>query len=209
MNVLVIGCGRLGSRLAVILDSHGHDVAVVDENPDSFHNLDKNFNGVTIVGMPMDIKVLRNAGIEGCDAVAVVTPDDNLNITVSEIARQFFGIENVIARISDPSRENVFKQFGLKTVCPTKLAGDAMFTALTMPWKPENMTFGSATVTFHTRNVSQGYAGVKLEKVTGGSGETVFGVVHSDGRMELAGTPGAKDIVLKDDDRVLFAKVID
>lgn len=208
MNVLVIGCGRLGSRLAVILDSHGHDVAVVDEDPDSFRNLGKEFNGITVVGMPMDVSVLQSAGVEGCDAMAVVTPDDNLNITVSEIAREFFGIENVVARISDPLREKVFKNFGLKTICPTKLAGDAMFTALTQPWENRSATFGTSTVMFHTRTVDKAHEGTDVTEAPKDLGETVFGVVHPDGSMTLYSAVRG-GIPLAEGDRIVFASTVD
>lgn len=207
MNVLVVGCGRLGSRLACILDSHGHDVAIVDENPDSFHNLGKNFSGITIVGMPMDIKVLRSAGIEGCDAMAVATPDDNLNITVSQIAKEFFGIENVIARISDPLRENVFKKFGLKTVCPTNLAGDAMFTALTAPWEPKHVTFGSSTAAFYAKEVGKGQGGLTLAQFSGNSSDQVFGVISHDDCMLLY--KDAQSYMLNEGDKVILTSVVD
>lgn len=208
MNVLVIGCGRLGSRLASILDSHGHDVAVVDADADSFHNLGKEFNGITVVGMPMDVSVLQSAGVEGCDAMAVVTPDDNLNITVSQIAREFFGIENVVARISDPLREKVFKSFGLKTICPTKLAGDAMFTALARPWESRSVTFGTSTVMFHTRPVDRAHEGMDISAAPRDSGETVFGVVHPDGSMTLY-SAALGGIPLAEGDRVVFSSVVD
>lgn len=207
MNVLVIGSGRLGSRLAGILDEQGHDVTVVDADPDSFHNLKKDFGGITIVGMPMDIKVLRSAGVEGCDAMAVATPDDNLNITVSQMAREFFGIENVVARISDPPRENIFKRFGLKTVCPTNLAGDAMSAALTIPWEPRTLTLGSSTVTFHSKEVDRAHAGMKLSDVPRNAEELIFGVVGADGRMTLY--RGDENITLSEGDRVVLTSVID
>ena len=85
MNVLVIGSGRLGRYLADMLDREGHDVAIIDENADNFRQLDKDFSGITVEGVPMDMEVLKEAGIESCDAVAAATPDDNLNITVSQI----------------------------------------------------------------------------------------------------------------------------
>ena len=115
MNILIIGCGRVGISLAERLDAHGHDVAIVDSDVDNFRALSDEFTGITVCGMPMDMQVMQNAGIENCDAVAVVTPDDNLNITVSQVVKKFFGVENVLARISDPAREKVFKKFGLKT----------------------------------------------------------------------------------------------
>ncbi|XOQ43044.1 MAG: RCK N-terminal domain-containing protein [Clostridium sp.] len=208
MNVLIIGCGRLGSRLAEILDEQGHDVTIVDINPDSFHRLKKDFSGITIVGMPMDSKVLRSAGVEGCDAMAVVTSDDNLNITVSQMAREFFGIENVVARISDPLREDIFKRFGLNTVCPTNLAGDAMATALTMPWQPQTLTIGTATVSFHTKEVDRAHNGIRLSDVPREDGEIIFGLIGTDGRMTLC-KGEETNVILSEGDRVVLASVID
>lgn len=207
MNVLVVGCGRLGTRLAEMLDNHGHDVAVVDACADAFHNLSNNFSGITVVGMPLDMTVLKNAGVENCDAMAVVTPDDNLNITVSQIAQEFFGVKNVVARISDPARENVFQSFGLKTVCPTKLAGDAIFTALTQPWDSRNISFGTATAAFHIREVDESHIGLPVTSVPIDKGEAVFGVLHTDGNMDLF--TAQRKITLVEGDKVVFAKVID
>lgn len=207
MNVLVVGCGRLGTRLAGILDQHGHDVAVIDSNEDSFHNLRDDFNGIAVVGMPLDMTVLKKAGAESCDAMAVVTPDDNLNITVSQIAQEFFGVKNVVARISDPAREKVFKSFGLKTVCPTKLAGDAMFTALTQPWDSKNISFETATAAFHTRAVEKSYVGYSVTAMPADRGEVVFGILHKDGTMELYSAD--HKVTLAEGDKVVFAKMID
>ena len=88
MNVLVVGCGKVGSRLARLLAQRGHNVSVIDREEDMFSQLGEDFDGVTVTGMPMDMDVLRNAGVEWCDAVAVVTPDDNLNITISQIVNR-------------------------------------------------------------------------------------------------------------------------
>ena len=82
MNILIIGCGRLGSRLAKKLDRLGHDIAVVDRQVEAFENLDESFSGITFTGNPIDLEILRAAGIESCDAVAATKPEDNLNITV-------------------------------------------------------------------------------------------------------------------------------
>ena len=95
MNILVVGCGKLGSRLANTLSEQGHTVSVIDHKEEAFNQLSDDFDGLTVLGMPMEMNVLREAGIESCDAVAVVTPDDNLNITVSQIVKEFFYIENV------------------------------------------------------------------------------------------------------------------
>ena len=121
MTILVVGCGKVGSRLASVLDKMGHDVSVIDQDERNFHMLDADFSGFTTVGIPIDQDVLRRAGIENCDALAAVTHDDNVNIMVAQLAREFFKIERVIVRIYDPNREDVFSHFGLSTICPTNL----------------------------------------------------------------------------------------
>lgn len=130
MNVLIIGCGRVGSRLAMTLQRQGHTVSVVDSDADSFHKLDGQFHGYTTVGVPIDDQVLRSAGIESCDALAAVTPDDNTNIMVGQMAQRLYRVPRVVARIVDPSREDVFSQFSLPTVCPTNLSVEAISQAL-------------------------------------------------------------------------------
>ena len=112
MNIMIVGGGLLGRKTAETLDEAGHDVVLIDASPENLAQLSPDFSGVTAVGFPMDIKSLRSAGIEGCDAVAVTTPDDNLNITVGQIAKNFFGIPKVIARISDPYRNREKRKKG-------------------------------------------------------------------------------------------------
>ena len=124
MNVLVIGCGLLGRKIARTMDEMGWDVSVLSNIESDLELLENDFEGVTFRGFPMDIRNLREAGIESCDAVAVTTADDNLNITVAQIARDYFGIQNVVARVSDPARELIFEHMGLHTICPTNHAGD-------------------------------------------------------------------------------------
>ncbi len=130
MNVLVIGCGTIGSQLAKMLSSKEHNVSVLDLNEDNFFRLGDNFEGSTVSGAPMDMNVLRDSGIEYCDAVAVVTSDDNLNITICQIVNKFFNVNNIIARISDPSKELFFKKFGIKTICPTNFACNEMYNLM-------------------------------------------------------------------------------
>ena len=207
MNVLVVGCGRLGSRLARLLDENGHDVSVVDSCEDNFRHLGNEFNGITVTGFPMDMRVLKNAGVESCDAVAVVTPDDNLNITVSQICRHFFGLEKVVARISDPDREQVFQNLGLKTICPTKLAGNAMYTALEEAWTEKTVTFDTSTVSFRCVAVDKALIDCNVNMAPCRSGESILGVLSADGRMKLCGTE--ERIVLKAGDKLIYADIVD
>lgn len=207
MNVLVIGCGRQGSLLARMLDENGHDVAVVDADADQFNRLGDEFDGMTVEGIPMDMDVLKNAGVENCDAVAVVTPDDNLNITVSQIVRRFFHVENVVARISDVQRETVFEKLGLKTVCPTKMAGDAIYTALLEPFEEKRITFGTSTVGFVAREVEKHLYDCNVNLYPLREGESVLGVVHQDGRMEL--NQEHHKIILSPGDKIIVAVPVD
>jgi trk system potassium uptake protein TrkA len=119
MNVVVMGCGRVGSRVASILDQHGHRVSVVDTNPESLRRLGEKFGGDTLIGTGIDEDVLRRAGIEDADVFVAVTNGDNRNIMAAQVARTVFDIRHVIVRIYDPVREDTYRRLGLHTVCPT------------------------------------------------------------------------------------------
>lgn len=207
MNILVVGCGKVGSRLAQVFDRYGHDVSVIDANAANFRQLGEDFGGMTFTGVPMDMSVLRSAGVESCDAVAVATPDDNLNITVSQIVCEFFGVKNVVARITDPSREKVFTHFGLKTVCPTSLGCSAMFTAIMQPWEEKHVTFGTSTVSVSVKDVEKSQVGRRLQSIATKAGECISGVVHEDGSISLY--DGRQDIVLLQGDKILCSRVSD
>ena len=121
MLVLILGCGRVGARLANVLDGEGHDVRVIDGNADSFRRLAQDFKGQTIVGQGIDDDTLRRAGIEKADVFAAVTNDDNTNIMASQMAKVLHNVPKVITRIYDPIREETYQTLGLETVCPTAL----------------------------------------------------------------------------------------
>ncbi len=119
MNVVIMGCGRVGSRVASILDHNGHNVSVVDTNPSAFRRLSREFGGDTVIGTGIDEDVLRQAGIGEADAFIAVTNGDNRNIMAGQVARVMFDVPQVIVRIYDPVREDTYRRLGLSTVCPT------------------------------------------------------------------------------------------
>jgi trk system potassium uptake protein len=121
MRVVIMGCGRVGSYLAARLDGEGHQVSVIDLTARAFRRLPDGFRGQTIVGTGIDEDVLRAAGIEGADAFVAATEGDNRNIMAAQVAREIFGVPEVIARIYDPVREEIYRELGLDTICPTKL----------------------------------------------------------------------------------------
>lgn len=206
MNILIIGGGLLGRETARQLDRLGHGVVVVDENPENLGLLDAGFGGVTYVGFPMDLNVLRRAGIENCDAVAVTTGDDNLNIAVGQIAKTYFKVERVAARISDPAREDIFEGAGLRTVCPTNMAGEKLVAELVSPWQSRQVTFGTATVALEVRPVERQYFG----RTTGDMdlpGCGIFGLIRADGRFLLKETAG--NLPVGEGDALVLTRRID
>lgn len=207
MNILVIGCGKLGSRLANVLNRQGHDVSVVDNDEAKFEQLDEDFDGMTVVGVPLDMSVLRNAGVESCDAVAVVTHDDNLNITVSQIVKEFFYVDNVVARITDPAREDVFHHFGLKTVCQTNLACSAIYSALVQEFTEQQLNFMENTVGINVREVDSILVGRDVENIPMKNGETIVGILRESGKLYLY--DGRQKIILNPKDKIIFARIND
>jgi trk system potassium uptake protein TrkA len=124
MKVIIVGCGRVGARLARQLDAEGHKVAVVDQQVSAFERLGREFGGAMVVGNCIDEAVLRRAGIEGADCFVSVTNGDNRNLMAAQIAQRIFKVKRVITRLYDPIRESVYREMGLETFCPTTLGAD-------------------------------------------------------------------------------------
>ena len=130
MKALIIGCGRVGSTIALQLHAEGWEVAVVDESEDALQRLGEHWPGAFLVGHGMDTDLLREAGIEEADAVVVATDGDNTNIIIGQVAQKRFGIQCVVVRILDPARADFYAERGLRTVCPTKTAIDTLAEAV-------------------------------------------------------------------------------
>jgi trk/ktr system potassium uptake protein len=126
VKALIIGCGRVGSTIALQLHKEGWDVTVIDENEDALSRLGENWPGAFLVGHGMDTDVLREAGIEEMDAVVASTDGDNTNIVIGQVAQKRFGTQCVVARILDPARADFYAARGLRTVSPTKTAIDTL-----------------------------------------------------------------------------------
>lgn len=208
MNILLVGCGKVGSRMANYLSRMGHDVSIVDRDPQRFDQLDDDFSGMTVAGIPIDQDVLSRAGILGCDALAALSDDDNVNIMVSQLAREIFHVPQVIARIYDPRREDVFSHFGLKTICPTNLTVEAVYSMLMDTDETKQMTFDSTVVGFDTIPIPNSFVGMKMREIPVGENESLFGLLHSDGRLFLAGD-GGSEIKTGPEDRLVISRIVD
>lgn len=121
MQIIVAGCGKVGSQFAKMMSEEGHEMVVVDSEINNFKLLGPDFRGLTVLGVPIDEDVLKEAGIESADGLAAVTPDDNINMMVCQVAKEIFNVPRIFCRIQDPVREQVFYQFGVHTVCPTNM----------------------------------------------------------------------------------------
>ncbi|MCK9519078.1 MAG: TrkA family potassium uptake protein [Dehalococcoidia bacterium] len=130
MNILIMGCGRLGARVAAQLDEAGHNVTVLDTNPGSFRRLPETFRGERAVGNGMDGPTLERAGIQSADAFMAVTQGDNRNYFASQMAREVYGVKRVLCRIYDPVREQMFREMGLETFSPTSIGAQIMVDML-------------------------------------------------------------------------------
>ena len=119
MKLVIVGCGRVGAMAAIALSKAGHQVTVVDSNRRAFDRLGDDFSGEMVLGNGIDEDVLRQAGIESADGFASLTNGDNRNIMAAQIAREIFRVPRVITRIYDPIREDVYRELGLNTLCPT------------------------------------------------------------------------------------------
>lgn len=119
MNVVIMGCGRTGARVASLLDRQGHKVTVVDIRTSAFRILPDDFKGDTVIGTGVDEDVLKVAGIERADSFIAVSENDNRNIMAGQVARTIFNVPQVIMRIYDPIREDTYRRMGYSTVCPT------------------------------------------------------------------------------------------
>lgn len=122
MYIVIIGCGRLGSGLAMELSNDGHDVVIVDKYAENLERLRSGFNGIRIKGVEIDNDILMEAGIDKADLFLAMTPADNINIMASQIAKDIFKVPRVIARIFDPSREFIYRKLGLQTISPTEVS---------------------------------------------------------------------------------------
>jgi trk system potassium uptake protein len=120
--ILIVGCGRLGSFLANRLSSKGHSVVAIDVKESAFELLSPEFSGFRVVGDATEFTVLKEANIEKADVFIATTNDDNINLMVSQIAEKIFDVPKVMARVFDPKRESIYKDFDIEAISPTSIA---------------------------------------------------------------------------------------
>ncbi len=143
MKAIIVGCGRVGSSVALQLGREEWDVTAIDEKEEALQRLGEHWAGGFVVGHGMDTEILRKAGIEEADAVVVATDGDNTNIVIGQVAQKRFDIQCVVVRVLDPARAEFYNERGMRTVCPTKTAIDALTEAVRsceIPRQPAEVT---------------------------------------------------------------------
>jgi trk system potassium uptake protein len=131
MFIIIMGCGRVGARVALMLTKAGHEVSIMDIQSSAFSRLGPEFKGTTILGDATDQEVLKRAGIERADAFLAATQGDNRNIMSSQIAKHVFGVKRVVTRIYDPLRSDTFAALGLQAISPTIIGANAFYEQIT------------------------------------------------------------------------------
>jgi trk system potassium uptake protein TrkA len=185
MHVIVVGCGRVGSELAVNLEEAGHSVAIIDKNRNAFRRLPERWSGRAVLGFGFDKDHLEQAGVREAAALAAVTSGDNTNILTARIARETFQIENVVARIYDPRRALIYQRLGIPTVATVTWTTDQVMRRLlrttAMDW-----TDAGGRISLVERAIPDGWAGHKLAGL-GEAGRYRVAAVTRAGEARLAG----------------------
>ena len=189
MHAIIVGCGRVGSTVARELDRQGHGVVVIDRKPSAFRRLGETFSGRTIGGVGFDRDILQNAGITADSAVMAVTNGDNSNILITRVAREMFGVKNVVARIYDPKRAAIYERLGISTVATVAWTSTRVLQLILPSHGSVEWTDPTASAMLVERRVTGGSAGRRISELeTSGAGIVLLT------RMGKAGRPGANDL---------------
>ncbi len=130
MHVVIMGCGRVGSAIALELEASGATVSIIDQSREAFRRLGGSFQGTTVTGIGFDRDIMLEAGIEKADAFAALSNGDNSNILAARVAREVFGVKNVVARIYDPARAEIYQRLGIPTVATVTWATEQVLRRL-------------------------------------------------------------------------------
>lgn len=170
MHIVILGCGRVGSLLAHRLDDLGHSVAIIDQDPDSFRKLSSGFEGQTVKGVGFDRETLESAGIERAHAFAAVSSGDNSNILAARVARETYGVEQVVARIYDPRRAEVYQRLGIPTVATVSWTTEQVMRRLVPLGAQPEYQDPSGSVVLGEVHVGQAWLGRRSREIEDGSG---------------------------------------
>lgn len=196
MNVIIVGCGRVGVELALSLHD-SHRVSVIDPKPDAFDRLGMRFSGRTVQGDGLDRNVLQRAGIETAEALAAVTSSDNINVIISRVAREMFGVRRVVSRVYNPRRLPLYEKLNLQTVSSSSWGAHRIEQLLIHPGMQSLSSAGNGEVQVYEMTIPAEWSGRKLSELVP-AGSAIAVAVARAGRGLL---PGA-DFLLEAQDVV-------
>ncbi len=184
-----MGCGRAGATLAQSLEGHGHSVAVIDQNADAFRRLDADFAGSKVTGLGFDRDTLTQAGIEDAYGFAAVSDGDNSNILAARVVRETFGVANVVARIYDPHRAEIYQRLGIPTVATVRWTADQVLRRLLPMGATAEYSDASGQIVLSQIDVHAGWVGKTLRALEAASGARVAYVTrYGDGLLPTEST---------------------
>ncbi len=166
MRIIIVGAGRVGSRLSKVLGLEGHDIVIIDKDPRVFERLGKAFKGETVVGLGYDLDTLNEAGIDSADALVAVTNSDNANVVTALVAKNRFRVPKVVARIYDPLRERLYQTLGIQTFSSTSWAANKIKNVIAHAELIRHMSFGNGEVEVVEGEIAPQLAGKKLADLT-------------------------------------------
>lgn len=146
MKVIIVGCGRVGAYTAAELAREGHDVVVIDKDPSAFRLLPKGFRGRTVQGYAFERAVLESAGIGEADALVAATAGDNTNAVTARVAKEVYRVPDVISRIYDPQRAEIYRRYGVQTFAPTAWSSGKIIELITSADLERELSFGNGEV---------------------------------------------------------------
>jgi len=197
-----MGCGRVGSTLAVDLEKAGHTVAVIDQNREAFRRLGADFNGRTIAGMGFDRDILLEAGIEKADAFAAVSNGDNSNILAARVARENFNVKNVVARIYDPGRAEIYQRLGIPTVATVLWTTDQIMRRLAPDGTKSEWRDATGSVQLIEVHLHQDWFGEAVSLIEKNTGARVAFIT----RLAEGALPGERTVLQEGDLVHILAK---
>lgn len=212
MHVVVMGCGRVGSSLALHLDRLGHEVAVIDTLPEAFRRLGDGFGGSTVAGVGFDRETLVEAGIDRADAFAAVSSGDNSNIISARVARETFGVTNVVARIYDPRRAEVYERLGIPTIATVPWTAGRLLKAVLGAATAETWRDPSGAVAMTHVSPAESWVGHRVSQFEQATGARVamitrFGIGELPTASTVVQSGDTLQVMATDDQAELVARV--
>jgi trk system potassium uptake protein TrkA len=213
VHFVIMGCGRVGATLAQSLEGQGHSVAVIDQNPEAFRRLDTEFSGNKVTGLGFDRDTLTQAGIEDAYGFAAVSDGDNSNILAARVVREKYGVDNVVARIYDPHRAEIYQRLGIPTVATVRWTADQVLRRLLPMGATDEYRDSSGHILLAQVDVHPGWVGHSLRALEEASGARVAYVTrYGDGVLPTPATVMQENdtvhVLLRADESMLVERTL-